>query len=118
MPNLKEIEERIIRFREERDWCQFHNPRSLATSISIEAAELLEVFQWCKDDEVTRIAAERLPHIREELGDILIYLIMMAHDLNIDLIEAAAEKVSLNEVRYPIDRAKGKATKYTDLENQ
>jgi NTP pyrophosphatase (non-canonical NTP hydrolase) len=112
---IKEIETRIIKFRNDRDWQQFHNPRSLAMSIAIESAELLELFQWSKDDEVLEIADKRISQIEEELADIFIYLLLMSHDLSIDIIKAAENKIERNEKKYPVFKSKGNSKKYNEL---
>jgi len=112
---LKKIEEKIIAFRDARDWSQFHNPRTLSTSISIESAELLELFQWAKDSELQTLASRKKGEISQELADIMIYIIMMAHDLDIDLERAILDKMERNEEKYPVDKSRGKSSKYTEL---
>lgn len=112
---LDEVEKKAIAFRDARDWSQFHNPRTLATSISIESAELLELFQWAKDSELDEIASEKRPQIAQELADIMIYIIMMAHDLNIDLEQAILDKMDRNEEKYPVNKSRGKSSKYDEL---
>jgi len=112
---LKKIEEKIIAFRDARDWSQFHNPRTLSTSISIESAELLELFQWAKDSELQALASRKKGEISQELADIMIYIIMMAHDLDIDLERAILDKMERNEEKYPVDKSRGKSSKYTEL---
>ena len=100
--------ERIRKFTEERDWDQFHSPANLAKSIVIEAAELLECFQW-SDTEYD------LQHIKEELADVLVYSQNLLDKLEIDADEIVNMKMEQNEAKYPIDKAKGNATKYTEL---
>jgi len=112
---LDEVEKKAIAFRDARDWSQFHNPRTLATSISIESAELLEIFQWAKDSELDEIASEKRSRIGQELADIMIYIIMMAHDLNIDLEQAILDKMERNEEKYPVNKSRGKSSKYDEL---
>ena len=109
---FEEAKELALAFRRARDWEQFHNPKDLAISISIEAAELLEVFQWSGADLE---ASAKTEHAREELADIAIYCIYMAEALGIDLPQAVAEKIGDNERKYPIAKAKGSSAKYTEL---
>ena len=100
--------ERIRKFTEERDWDQFHSPANLAKSIVIEAAELLECFQW-SDTEYD------LQHIKEELADVLVYSQNLLDKLELDADEIVNMKMEQNEAKYPVDKAKGNATKYTEL---
>lgn len=104
--------EKVKQFREERDWRQFHNEKDLAISISLEASELLELFQWKNSEEVTETKLER---IREELADVLIYSYMMADNLNLDIETIITEKLIKNNEKYPINKSKGNKSKYTDL---
>jgi NTP pyrophosphatase (non-canonical NTP hydrolase) len=107
--------ERLLAFREERDWEQFHNLRTLSTSIALEAAELAEFTQWARDAEIPLIAQDRHEEIKHEIADIAILLSYLAHDLGIDIEKAVAEKLELNAKRYPVDKAKGTAKKYDRL---
>jgi NTP pyrophosphatase (non-canonical NTP hydrolase) len=105
---IKELQHIIAKFRDERDWSQFHTPKNLAVSISIESSELLEHFQWsdeCKNKK----------EIAYEMADILAYLLLLADECDIDLENAFLEKMKINEKKYPIKKSKGKSTKYTDL---
>ncbi|MBR6459680.1 MAG: nucleotide pyrophosphohydrolase [Actinomycetaceae bacterium] len=103
---------KALAFREERDWSQFHNPKDLALSISLEAAELLEVFQWSGADlEVASKAREA----REELADVLIYCIYMADRLGVDLVEAISDKIDANDIKYPVQNSRGNSRKYDEL---
>lgn len=112
---LEQIRRRIRKFRDDRDWMQFHNPKNLACSVSIEAAELLELFQWKSADESEKAARERRTEISHEIADIAIYLIELADNLGIDLIGAIKEKMTINETKYPIRKARGSAAKYSEL---
>ncbi|MBO1304669.1 nucleotide pyrophosphohydrolase [Enterococcus sp. 669A] len=103
--------EKITQFREERNWRQFHNEKDLALSISLEAAELLELFQW-KTSEEARKNPERL---KEELADVLIYSYMMADNLGFDIDEIIAEKLVKNAVKYPVEKSKDSKQKYNEL---
>ena len=100
--------QRIIKFTEDRDWDQYHTPSNLAKSIAIEAAELLECFQW-NDTEYDK------DHVCEELADVMNYCIQMADKLNVDLDQVINDKINQNEKKYPVEKAKGKANKYTEL---
>jgi len=106
----------ILAFRSERDWERFHTPRNLAASIVIEAAELLEHFQWSSGLEAEAgISGERLEGIRAELADITVYLCYLARDLGIDIDAAVRDKMALNRLKYPVDKARGRSTKYDKL---
>lgn len=115
MSELEEIRKAIRKFRDERDWMQFHNPKNLACSISIEAAELLEHFQWKTPEESENISKEKKTEISHEIADIAVYIIELADNLNIDLAAAIQKKLSLNAEKYPVAKAKGSAAKYTEL---
>lgn len=108
----KETEEMILKFRDDRDWKQFHNPKDLAISISLEAAELLEVFQWSGSDTT---ADQKMEKVREELADVANYCVLMADACGLDLDEIIQEKIQRNEEKYPVDKAKGSSKKYTEL---
>ena len=112
---MKEIIEKINKFRDERDWRQFHNEKDLAISISLEASELLELFQW-KTAEVT--VSEKLPQIKEELADVLIYAFILADNLNLDVEKIIADKIVINSKKYPIKESFGSNKKYTELEGK
>lgn len=103
---------RVVQFRDDRNWRQFHTPKDLALSLTLEAAELLEVFQWSGGDTG---CADKLDKIREELADVLSYCILMADVCDLDLDEIMNAKVDKNEEKYPVDKAWGSAAKYTQL---
>ena len=103
---------RVVKFRDERNWRQFHTPKDLAISMSLEAAELLELFQWSGTDLECR---EKRDKVREELADVLSYCILMADVCGLDLDEIMNEKVTKNEAKYPVEKARGSAAKYTEL---
>ncbi|GAA5522401.1 nucleotide pyrophosphohydrolase [Aliifodinibius salicampi] len=115
MDRLEKIIKNILEFREERDWEQFHNPKDLAISLNLEASELLEHFQWKSDEEIEEYIAENKDSISQELADILYWVLLISHDLDIDIESAVQEKLKLNAKKYPVEKAKGKHTKYTDL---
>lgn len=118
--DIKLLQSRVIQFRDERDWAQYHNPKDLAISLSLEASELLEVFQWKNADQVEAIKsdAEIRQRIKEELGDIFIYALTLAHEFSFDPAEVVMEKVQNNEERYPADQVRGKADKYTAYDDK
>ena len=107
--------DRLIAFRDERDWEQFHTPKNLASALVVEASELLSIFQWPPDSGLDARCAEKREEIEREVADIYIYLLFLAHALGIDLNEAAKKKMALNAEHYPADRARGNAKKYTEL---
>ena len=108
----RETINQILKFRDDRNWKQFHNPKDLALSISLEAAELLEVFQWSGSDTVCESKKDK---IREELADVLIYCVLMADACGLDMDEIVLEKMKRNNVKYPIEKAKDSAKKYDEL---
>ena len=114
---LTEITVRIRAFRDARDWMQFHNPKNLACSIVLEAAELLEHFQWKTPEESAAYAADpaNKAQISTEIADVAVYLIELADNLGIDLLTAIDQKMAINEAKYPVEKAKGSAAKYTEL---
>lgn len=110
---MKELMNKINQFRDDRDWRKFHNEKDLAISISLEASELLELFQWKNSEEVVESSLEE---IKEELADVFIYSFMMADNLNLDVEEIIKEKIEINAKKYPVELNKGNNKKYTDLE--
>ncbi len=115
MKNTKELTKRIIEFRDARDWKQFHNPKDVAMSLCLEAAEVLEHFQWKNKEEIEEYIKTHKEHIGEELADVLYWVLLMSYDLNIDILDALDKKIQKNESKYPIEKAKGKHTKYNNL---
>ncbi|MCX7842654.1 MAG: nucleotide pyrophosphohydrolase [Clostridia bacterium] len=114
--DLREAVQTLLKFREERDWNQFHTPKNLAVSVCIEAAELLEHFQWRKDEEIDKyLKSDALDKVKEEIADVAAYLMMLSHDLGIDLNSAMLEKIEKNAVKYPLDKCKGRHNKYNNL---
>lgn len=114
--DLHGLREAIDAFVAERDWAQFHTPKNLAMGIAIEAAELMEHFLWSSGAESAAPDARRKALIAQELGDVLIYLVRLSQVLEIDLVAAAIDKLAINREKYPVEKAKGRATKYLDLE--
>jgi dCTP diphosphatase len=111
---MNELRDAIKTFIGERDWEQFHSPKNLAMALSVEVAEVVEHFQWLTQEQSQNLPPERLAEVREEIGDVMIYLIELADKLGIDPVEAAKAKVAINGQKYPADLVKGKATKYTE----
>ena len=112
---LSSLREQLRRFARERDWDQYHSPKNLAAALCVEAAELLEHFQWCTDNESKALPADQLAEVQEEMADVLLYLVRLADKLDVDLFEAANNKIVLNAQKYPVDKARGNNRKYTDL---
>lgn len=115
MSDIEKIQGRIVDFRDAREWKQFHNPKDLAISLTLEAAELLEHFQWKSQQEMEEYVVSHREEISEEIADVLYWVLLMSHDLKIDVIEALSRKMDINEAKYPEDKAKGNHKKYTDL---
>lgn len=112
MENLvKELRE----FAKERDWDQYHSPKNLAIALSVEVAEILEHFQWLTQEETKNLDTKSLSEINEEIGDVMIYLVRLADKLGIDPVAAAKAKIIKNAQKYPVDKVKGKHTKYNKL---
>ncbi|GAB3380769.1 nucleotide pyrophosphohydrolase [Lysobacter fragariae] len=109
------LRQRLLDFRSARDWEQFHNLRTLSTSIVLEAAELAEVTQWARDKELTDVVSSRRVQIEHEVADILILLTYLVNDLGIDIEAVVERKLKLNAEKYPVDLAKGTARKYDEL---
>ena len=114
--SIKELIRKIVTFRDARDWKQYHNPKDLAISISLEAAELLEVFQWSGSDTEAD-SEKKMDKIKEELADVIIYAFLMGNDLGLDISEIVNTKLEENNKKYPVKKAYGKANKYTDYLN-
>ncbi|GAA5072299.1 nucleotide pyrophosphohydrolase [Lysobacter panacisoli] len=113
--DLANIQRRIREFRDARDWMQFHNPKNLAISIVLEATELLEHFQWKSPDESEAHAKAARDDIADEIADVSVYLIELADNLGIDLEQAILRKLDKNAAKYPAEKSKGNAKKYTEL---
>jgi NTP pyrophosphatase (non-canonical NTP hydrolase) len=112
--DLKELAQRLRDFARERDWKKFHTPKNLAMALAVEVAELMEHFQWLGSRASAKLDEKTLAQVREEVGDVLIYLVRLADRLGIDPLTAAAEKIRINQRKYPADRVRGKAKKYTE----
>lgn len=112
MNDLEQLKEKILQFRDERNWQQFHNPKDLALSLSLEASELLELFQWKTSDEAVE---KNLDKMKDELADILIYAILFADELKFDLEEIIVDKLKKNNEKYPVELSKNNKQKYSEL---
>ena len=115
--SLQSLTERLIVFRDDRDWRQFQGLKNLIVSLNLESAELLELTQWKDDDEVERLIDDPEFHLKlqEETADVLLYLLMICERAGIDIGEAASRKIDINATKYPVEKSRGNATKYTDL---
>jgi dCTP diphosphatase len=115
MSDLTDLTERILAFRDARSWKQFHNPKDVALSLVLEATEVLQHFQWKNESEVAEYIKGHKSEIGEELADVLYWVLLMSHDLGIDISDALIKKIDKNETKYPIEKSKGNAKKYTEL---
>lgn len=115
MSNIRDLTEKIVKFRDARDWKQFHNSKDMALSLVLEAAEVLEHFQWKNQTEVDNHVSDKKEEVGEELADVLYWILLMSHDLGVNVAEALDKKLKKNETRYPLEKSKGRHTKYTDL---
>ncbi len=115
MTDFKSIKLKILTFRNERDWAQFHDPKNLAEALSIESSELLENFLWKTVEQSRNLSEEELQNIKEELSDIFIFLTYLCHEYKIDLLKEVEKKIAMNASKYPIEKAKGSSRKYTEL---
>ena len=115
MADLESIQEKIISFRNERDWAQFHDPKNLAEALSIEAGELLESFLWKTTEQSRNLSPEELKNVKEELADIFIFLTYLSEEYKIDLFKEVENKIAQNAAKYPVEKARGSNRKYTAL---
>jgi NTP pyrophosphatase (non-canonical NTP hydrolase) len=115
MKTIGDLTKRIIAFRDARDWKQFHNPKDLALSLVLEATEVMEHFQWKNKEEIEKHLLTKRGDVGEELADVLYWVLLMSHDLDIDVLDALEKKIKKNEDKYPVEKAKGKHTKYNQL---
>ncbi len=113
--DLEKLQLAILEFARERDWDQFHSPKNLAMALAVESAELLEHFQWLTEDQSHNLTDDKREKIAHELADVLIYTLQLARKLHIEPLQAAWAKIKINAEKYPVDLAKGRMTKYTDL---
>ena len=116
MPDtLESLARQLEQFANDRDWAQFHSPKNLASALTVEAAELLEHFQWMTEAQSRVLSEEKRRAVGAEVADVLLYLIQLAGALGIDPITAAQDKLKLNAQKYPVDRARGNSKKYDEL---
>jgi NTP pyrophosphatase (non-canonical NTP hydrolase) len=114
-PSLAALRSALREFAAERDWDQFHTPKNLAAALSVEAAELLEHFQWLTAAESAQLPPEKLAAVRDEIADVLLYLLRLADILDVDVLAAAGEKLLRNAEKYPVEKSRGNRRKYTEL---
>jgi dCTP diphosphatase len=115
MSELEAIRDELRRFAVDRDWDQFHSPKNLASALAVEAAELLEPFQWLTEDQSRNLTAPQKVAVTTELADVFIYLVRLSDKLGVNLIDAANDKIRANAEKYPVEKSKGSSTKYTNL---
>ena len=113
---IRRLTERVLRHRTERDWAQFHTPKELAISLCVESAELLSLMQWKRADELANVLQDKRETIQDELADVLHSVLLLASDLGVDLGEALERKLQKDASKYPVDKAKGRNQKYTELQ--
>ncbi len=113
---LEQLSRRLRRFAQERDWEQFHSPKNLSMALIAECAELVEHFQWLTEEQSHALPAAKLAEVELEMADIQIYLLRLAERLGVDLLGAVERKIVLNEQKYPADRVRGSAKKYTEYD--
>lgn len=114
--SLTELKQKLQAFVDARDWAQFHSPKNLAMAMIVEAAELVEHFQWDTEIESHQLTVEKREQVGHELADTFVYLLRISQVLDIDLIKAANDKIELNAKKYPVEKARGKNNKYTDYQ--
>lgn len=115
MDKIKELTQRILDIREARDWKQFHNAKDLSLSLVLEAAEVMEHFQWKNQEEIEKYIITDKEHIGEELADVLYWVLLMSNDLDINILEALERKIVKIEEKYPVEKARGSHAKYNQL---
>ena len=115
--DLARLRELVRVFVDERDWDQFHTPKNLSSALSVEAAELLEHFQWLRTGQAEELGPDKLVQVRHEMADVLVYLVRLADKLDVDLMAAVQEKMVLNRAKYPADKVRGDARKYHEYKD-
>ena len=115
MKNLNDLLERLRKFKKDRDWEKYHNPKDVAISVVIEASELLEIFQWIEPSELPGVVEERMDRIKDEIADVFLYLLSLCDALNLDILKISFEKLEKNEKKYPVERFKGTRRKYNEF---
>jgi NTP pyrophosphatase (non-canonical NTP hydrolase) len=112
---LDTVVKKIIEFRDERDWFQFHSPKNLAEAINIESSELLEIFLWMTTEQSKKLGEPEIQNVKNEIADIFIFLTYLCHHFGIDLLDSVKEKIEQNSIKYPISKSKGSSKKYHEL---
>ena len=112
---MNSLRDALRQFAAERDWDQFHSPKNLAIALSVEASELLEHFQWLTEAQSIALPPDKLEEVRDEMADVLLYLVRLADRMDVDLEQAALAKIELNAAKYPVDKSRGSARKYDEL---
>lgn len=112
---FEDLKDELQEFNKERDWDQFHTPKNIAMALSVEASEIVELFQWMEADESFHLSTEKIQRLKEEVGDVFLYLLLLSSKFDIDPIDAASKKLQENKKKYPIDKAKGSSKKYNEL---
>ena len=115
MNDIEKLKELVVKFRDERNWKQFHNPKNLSLALSVEVSELAENFLWVDNKDSKKTAYEKIDNVKEEMADIFIYLLSLADVLDINLKDAVINKIDKNKEKYPIDKSYGSCKKYTEL---
>ncbi|MBU1348836.1 nucleotide pyrophosphohydrolase [Patescibacteria group bacterium] len=115
MSIVEELTQKIVEFRDARDWKQFHNPKDVSLSLVLEATEVMEHFQWKNIEEMQKHLADHKEDVADELADVLYWILLMGHDFNVDILAALQKKIDKNAAKYPVEKAKGVHTKYDKL---
>lgn len=111
---MNTLRDALRKFAAERDWDQFHSPKNLAIALSVEASELLEHFQWLTEAQSSALAPEKREEVRDEMADVLLYLVRLADKLDVDLVDAAEKKIAKNALKYPAAQVRGSMKKYSE----
>lgn len=114
MNDISDLIEQLRQFADERDWSQFHSPKNLAMALTVEAAELLEQFQWLSESESSSLEEDKLMQVKEEIADVFLYLLRMSDVLGVDLVTEANSKIRKNSEKYPAEKVKGSSKKYNE----
>ena len=113
--SLADLIRAAVAFRDQRDWAQFHSPKELAISLAVESAELIQLMQWFKGEELDRVIREKHDHLKDELADVLFSVLLLANELKVDLGQAFLDKLEKTAAKYPVEKSKGSPKKYTEL---
>lgn len=113
--NISEISDLVSKFRDERDWKQFHSIKNLSMALAVESSELMEIFQWASESDLEELASKKREAISEEIADVFLYLLLLANEAGIDMETAVINKLEKNHQKYPIEKSKGTSKKYSEL---